>query len=181
MLAVFTSSLGPEDIYSPLGLFSSYIIPAVKSPTPLPGNPNGEKALKSLITLWQTTSLVDRWQISNKAEKPPQRPKFEEYVNNEYGFSAKYDAELLSMDSQLVSPRIFRRRGITGIPVFSVLVDDIPPGMALENTGKYMINLYKMNLQVADPKIKGSSGESVGKYEAISRFLNRSNQCNILF
>jgi cell division protein FtsI/penicillin-binding protein 2 len=27
----------------------------------------------------------------------------------------------------------------------------------------------------------GSSGESVGKYEAISRFLNRSNQCNILF
>ena len=154
ILAVFTSSLGPEDIYSPLGLLTSYIIPAVKSPTPLPENPNGEKELKSLITLWQTTSLFDRWEINNKAEKSPQRLKFEEYVNNEYGFSAKYDAELLSMDSQLVSPRIFRRRGLTGIPVFSVLVDDIPRGMALENTGNYMMNLYKMNLQVADPKIK---------------------------
>jgi CubicO group peptidase (beta-lactamase class C family) len=154
MLAVFTSSLGPEDIYSPLGLFSSYIIPAVKSPTPLPKNPNGEKALKSLITLWQTTSLADRWEISNKAEKSPQRLKFEEYENNEYGFSAKYDAELLSVDSQLVSPRIFRRRGLTGIPVFSVLVDDVPRGMVLENTGNYMMNLYKMNLQVADPKIR---------------------------
>jgi len=154
MVAVFISSLGPEDSYSPLGLISSYIIPAVKSPTPLPENPNGEKALKSIITLWQTTSLVDRWEISDKAEKSPQRLKFEEYVNNEYGFSAKYDAELLSMDSQLVSPRIFGRRGLTGIPVFSVLVDDIPRGMALENTGNYMMNLYKMNLQVADPKIK---------------------------
>ena len=31
------------------------------------------------------------------------------------------------------------------------------------------------------PEKKGSSGESVGKYEAISRFLNRSKQYNILF
>lgn len=29
--------------------------------------------------------------------------------------------------------------------------------------------------------IFGSSGESVGKFEAISRFLNRSKRCNILF
>jgi CubicO group peptidase (beta-lactamase class C family) len=145
IIAVFTSSLNPEDTHSPLGLLTSYIIPAVKSDEPLPENPNGEKALKSLITLWQTTSLVERWEMSNEAGKSPQRLKFEEYINNEYGFSAKYDAELLSMDSQLVSPRIFRRRGLTGIPVFSVLVDDIPRGMALENTGNYMMNLYKMN------------------------------------
>lgn len=41
---------------------------------------------------------------------------------------------------------------------------------------------YRDNAQIKI-KIKkvGSSGESVGKYEAISRFLNRSNQCNILF
>jgi len=179
MLAVFTSSLGPEDFYSPLGLLASYIIPAVKSPTPLPENPNGEKALKSLITLWQTTSLVDRWEISNKAEKSPQRLKFEEYVNNEYGFSAKYDAELLSMDSQLVSPRVFRRRGLRGIPVFTVLVDDIPQGMALENTGNYMIDLLKMTLPITDPKIrkqeliKLSDGTDANYFEITCRFQSR--------
>jgi len=154
MLAVFTSSLGPEDIYTPLGLWASYIIPAAKSPTPLPEDPNGEKALKSIITLWQTTNPIDRRKISNKAEKASQRLKLEAYVNNAYGFSAKYYAELLSMDSQLMSPLVFRRRGLRGLPVFAVLVDDIPQGMALENTGNYMIDLYKMMLQITDPKIK---------------------------
>jgi CubicO group peptidase (beta-lactamase class C family) len=179
MIAVFTSSLNPEDAYSPLGLFTSYIIPAAKSPTPLPENPNGEKALKSLITLWQTTSLVDRWEMSNKAEKSPQRLKFEEYVNNEYGFSAKYDAELLSMDSQLVSPRIFRRRGLRGFPIFTVLVDDIPRGMALENTGNYMIDLQKMTLPITDPKIKKqeliklSDGTDANYFEITCRFHSR--------
>jgi hypothetical protein len=179
MIAVFTSSLGPEDPYSPLGLLASYIIPAVKSPNPLPENPNGEKALKALINLWQTTSLVDRWEISNKAEKSPQRLKFEEYVNNEYGFSAKYDAELLSMDSHLVSPRVFRRRGLRGFPIFTVLVDDIPRGMALENTGNYMIDLLKMTLPITDPKIKKqeliklSDGTDANYFEINLRFGSR--------
>ena len=179
MIAVFTSSLNPEDLYSPLGLFTSYIIPAAKSPTPLPENPNGEKALKSLIILWQTTSLVDRWEISNKAEKSPQRLKFEEYVNNEYGFSAKYDAELLSMDSQLVSPRVFRRRGLGGFPIFTVLVDDIPRRMALKNTGNYMIDLLKMTLPKTDPKITKqeliqlSDGTDANYFEINLRFQSR--------
>ncbi len=154
MIAVFTSSLSGKDFYIPLGLLASYIIPAVKSPTPLPENPNGAKALKSVITLWQNTSPIGREKINKKAEKSSQRLKLEEYVNNDYGFSAKYDAELLSMDSEMVSPLVFRRRGLRGLPVFAVLVDDIPHGMALENTGNYMIDLYKMTLQITDPKIK---------------------------
>jgi CubicO group peptidase (beta-lactamase class C family) len=154
LLAVFTSSLGPQDFYSPLGLLAAYIIPAAKSSTPLPENPDGEKALKSIITLWQNTSPIDRRKISKKAEKPSQRLKLEEYVNKKHGFSAKYDAELLSMDSQLVSPLVFRKRGLRGLPVFAVLVDDIPQGMALENTGNYMIDIYKMALQIPDAKIK---------------------------
>ena len=154
IVAVFTSSLDLKDFFIPLGLLSSHIIPAVKSPTPLPENPNGEKALKSVITLWQTTDPKERRKISKRAEESSQRLKLEEYVNNEYGFSAKYDAELLSMDSQLVSPLVFRRRGLRGFPVFAVLVDDIPRGMALENTGNYIIGLYKMIPQITDPKIK---------------------------
>ena len=70
IVAVFTSSLDLKDFFIPLGLLSSHIIPAVKSPTPLPENPNGEKALKSIIVQCQTTSLIDRDEISNKAENP---------------------------------------------------------------------------------------------------------------
>ena len=179
MVAVFTSSLKPADSYIPLGLMGSYVIPAVKSDEPLPENPNGEKALKSLITLWQTTSLVDRWEMSNKAGKSPQRLKFEEYVNNEYGFSAKYDAELLNMDSQLVSPRVFRRRGLSGFPIFTILVDDIPGGVALENTGNYMIDLLKITLPITDPKIrkqeliKLSDGTDANYFEISLRFQSR--------
>jgi hypothetical protein len=54
----------------------------------------------------------------------------------------------------LESPLVFRRRGLRGLPVFAVLVDDIPQGMALENAGMYMIDLYKMIPQVTDHKIK---------------------------
>jgi CubicO group peptidase (beta-lactamase class C family) len=154
IVAVFTSSLPGLDFYIPLRLFASHIIPAVKSPTPLPENTNGEKALKSIIAQWQTTNLGDRRQIAGKAKKSSQRLKLEEYVNNEYGFSAKYDAELLNMHSQLTAPRVFRRSGLRGLPIFAVLVDDIPRGMALENTGNYVIDRYKMNPRITDPNIR---------------------------
>ena len=179
IVAVFTSSLGQEDFYIPLGLLAAYIIPAVKSPMPLPENPNGEKAFKSAIDRWQTTSPIDRRKIIKKAEKSSQRIKLEEYVNNEYGFSAKYDAELLSMDSQLVSPRVFRRRGLSGFPIFTILVDDIPRGMALENTGNYMIDLLQMTLPITDPKItkqeliKLSDGTDANYFEINLRFQSR--------
>ena len=61
------------------------------------------------------------------------------------------------MDSQLASPLVFRTRGLRGIPVFAVLVDNIPQEMALENTGNYMIGLYKNKIIpqfFTDPKIK---------------------------
>jgi CubicO group peptidase (beta-lactamase class C family) len=155
IVSVFTSSLSPGDLRIPLGLLASHIMPAVKSPTPLPENPNGEKAFKTAISLWQTTSLGDRWKISYEAEKSSKRLKLEEYVNNEYGFSLKYDEKLLSIDSQLVSPWVFRTRGLRGSPVFAVFVGDIQQGMALENIGnKIIIDQFKMIPQVTDPKIK---------------------------
>jgi hypothetical protein len=135
-------------------LLAYHIMPALKSSSSLPENPIGEKALKSIIAQWQTTSIGDRREIAEKEEKSSQSLKLEEYVNNEYGFSAKYDAELVNIDSQLVAPRVFRRRGLRGLPIFVVLVDDIPQKMALENTGNYIIDRYKMNPRITDPKIK---------------------------
>ena len=154
VVAVFTSRLGQEDFYAPLGLLAAYIIPAVKSSTPLPENKDGEKALQSAISRWQTTHPTDRRKMVKEAEKSSPGLNLETYENNEYGFSAKYDAELLNMDSQLMPPLVFRRRGIRGLPAFAVLVDDIPQEMALENTAKYMIDLYKMFLPMADTKIQ---------------------------
>jgi len=154
IVAVFTSSLTPKDFYTPLGLWAAYIMPAIQSPTPLPGNPDGEKALRSKIALWQTTSPMDREKLRKKSEKPAQGLKLETYVNHELGFSAAYDAELLVMDRQLVPPLVFRRSGLRGFPVFAVLVDDIPQKMALENTGDYLMGFYKRMLQVTDAGIK---------------------------
>ena len=100
-------------------------------------------------------------------------------MNNEYGFSAKYDAELLNMDSQLVPPLVFISRALRGIPVFAVLVDDIPKGMALENTGNYMIDLLKMTLPITDPKIrkkeliKLSDGTDANYFEINLRLQSR--------
>lgn len=143
MLAVFTGSLSRKDTYIPLGLLASYIIPAVKSPTPLAENPNRAKGLKSVVSLWRNTGPMGRAKLNKKAEKSLQRLNREEYVNTEYGFTVKYDAELLIMDNQLESPLVFKRRGLRSLPVFSVLVDDIPQGLALEYTADYMIDLYK--------------------------------------
>ena len=69
IVAVFTGGLSPKDFTIPIDLFSSYIISAVKSPTPLPENTAGKKALKSKSTLWQNTNPSDRENSKKKAEK----------------------------------------------------------------------------------------------------------------
>jgi len=154
LLAVFTSSLAQEDFYTPLGLLASYIVPAVKSSTPLAENPDKANEIKSYSNLLLTTSPFNRRNMNKKTRESSQGLKFETYANNEYGFSIKYDADLLDMDGQPVSPVIFTRRGLRGVPIFAALVDDIPQGMALENTADYMINLYKSTLKITDFKIK---------------------------
>jgi CubicO group peptidase (beta-lactamase class C family) len=154
MLAVFTSSLILKDFYIPLGLLAAYILPSAKSPTPLPENPDGENSVRTLITRWETTSPLDRGKMRNKTKKPSQRIQMEAYVNNVYGFSLKYDAELLNMYSQLVPPLVVRRTGLKGLPVFMALVDDIPGQMALKNTGNYLIDLARKTLPLKDFKIR---------------------------
>ncbi|MFC1883508.1 serine hydrolase domain-containing protein [Thermodesulfobacteriota bacterium] len=149
MLAVFTGSLSRKDTYIPLGLLAAYIIPAVKSPTPLPENPHAAKALKSVTTLWKNTDPTGREKINKIADKSVQRVKRNEYVNIEHGFTVNYDADLLIVDKNLEFPVVFRMRGLKGLPVFAVLVDDIPQGMALEYTADYMVDLYKRILPTA--------------------------------
>ena len=154
IMEVFTSSLILKDLYIPLGLLAAYILPSAKSPTPLPENRDGENSVRTLITRWETTSPWDREKVGNKTKTPSHRIQNESYVNDEYGFALKYDAELLNMHSQLVSPLVVRRTGLRGLPVFMALVDDISGQMALKNTGNYLIDLARKTLRIKDFKIR---------------------------
>ena len=156
LITVFTSSLPVKAMYIPVGLLGAYILPAVRSPTPLSENPDVNKKISSLITLWQTTSPFARAELQNKPKTMSPEMTFQTYVNNEYGFSVSYDGMLLDMARLHALPPmvIFERRGLWGFPVFAVLVDDIPKEMALRQTGNYMIELYKRRLQIQDSEIK---------------------------
>jgi len=160
MIAVFTGSLSRKDTSIPLGLLDAYIMPAVTSPTPLPENPHAAKALKSITTLWNNTGHRGREKISDKFD---QRVKRLKYVNSEYGFTVNYDAELLILDKNLESPVVFRRRGLRGLPVFAVLIDDIPKGLALEYTADYLVGLYTKIL----PAVYHQSYNKIAKEELI--------------
>ena len=67
IVAVFTGRLSPKDFFIPLDLLASNIIPAVKSPTPLPENTIKKKALNSISTLWQNTNPSDREKANKKS------------------------------------------------------------------------------------------------------------------
>jgi hypothetical protein len=158
LVTVFTSSLPAKAIHIPVGLLGAYILPAVSSATPLSENPDANKKISSLITLWRTTSPFARARTKrqNKPRTTSSEMTFQTYVNKLYGFSVSYDGMLLDM-ARLYAQQpmiIFERRGLRGFPVFAVLVDDIPKGMALRQTGNYMNELYKRRLQIQDSEIK---------------------------
>ena len=158
LVTVFTSSLPLKAMYIPVGLLGAYILPAVRSPTPLSENSEVNKKISFLITRWQTTSPIARARaaLQKKPRTPSPGMTFQTYVNNEYGFSVSYDGMLLDMTHLHALPPmvLFERRGLWGFPVFAVLVDDIPKGMALRQTGNYMIELYKRRFQIQDSEIK---------------------------
>jgi len=153
MIVVFTSHLSQRDMTAPTGLLYSDIILSVKSDKALPENPQDEKALKAIMALWQNTSPVDREKIREKAEKtfPSQLPG--EYVNNEYGFSVRYDPKLIITDHDTEPQAIFRKKAVGGLPIFGVAVNDIPQAMVLKGTGDYLMGIYRKIFEVKNPEI----------------------------
>ncbi len=143
MLTVFTGSLDRKDTAIPLGLLAAYLIPSETSSTPLPENPDAACALTSVITRWQNTGPKSRKKTQKKDRTSDKRGQLKEYVNTEYGFTVTYDAELPIKDIDLKSPVVFQRRGLRGLPVFIVLVDDISKNMPLGYTADYMLGLSK--------------------------------------
>jgi len=181
LVTVFTSSLPIKQMYIPISLLGAYILPAVKSPTPLPENPDVSKKISTLITLWQTTSPLARTKMEDEPKKTQPGMKFKTYFNKEYGFRVSHDVMLLDMDRlhTLPPPVVFERRGLRGFPVFAVLVDDIPQRMALRQTGNYMIEVYKSLPQIKYAKIKKQEliklqdGQNANYVEIELRYLSR--------
>lgn len=154
IIAVFTSNLDLKDIFIPSVLLRSNIIPSVKSDKPLTENLQQQKALKDLMALWQKTSPKDREKIREKTGKAPSSLLPGEYVNNDYGFSARYDPKLVITDHAMKPGQIFRKKAPRGIPIFSIALGDIPQGLALKDTGNFLLNLYRKDPQIKDPEIR---------------------------
>jgi CubicO group peptidase (beta-lactamase class C family) len=155
LIAVFTGSLKAEDMTIPTGMLYSNIIPAVKSDRALPDNPEKEAALQDLAALLQKTKPVDREKIRARTARAYPNLLPGEYINTEYGFTAKYDPKLVVEDQNLEPGVIFRRKGIRGLPVFGVAIDDIPEGLMLKDSGQFLIDMYRKVTQIKDPVLSG--------------------------
>ncbi len=154
IVAVFTSGLDRKDIFTPSVLLRSNIIPAVKSDKPLPENPEQQNALIDLIALWRETRPKDRDKIREKTGEVASSLLPGQYVNHQYGFSVQYDPKLTVTDHEKEPGQIFRKKAPEGIPIFTVGVADIPQGLALKDTGQFLLKLYQKDAQIKDPAIR---------------------------
>ena len=143
LVVVFTGTMPPSDFIVPRDLLKAFILPAVQSITVLPENPKGGEALKALATKLQSTDPLSREESIKKAEKSPKTVNMQEYVNEAYEFSAKYDARVLNLDTGLGPPVVFSKRGVGGFPSFGVIASDIPRGYALKDTGGFFVNVFR--------------------------------------
>ena len=75
-------------------------------------------------------------------------------MNNEYGFSVQYDPKLTITDHETEPGQILRKKAPEGIPIFTVGVTDIPQGLALKDTGQFLLKLYQKESLVKDPAIR---------------------------
>ena len=154
IVAVFTSHLDLRDILLPSVLLRSHIIPAVKSDKPLPENLQQQNALKDLMALWQNTRPKDRDKVREKYGKSLSGLQPGQYVNNEYGFSVRYDPKLTITDHEIKPGQVFRKKAPEGIPIFTVGVAEIPQGLALKDTGEFLLKLYQKDSQIVDAAIR---------------------------
>ena len=153
MVVVFTSRLKEQDVLIPGGILRGYIIPAVKSNSPLPENTKASKRLRSLDRFWQTANYDDRDKRRKELATEDPSPKRKLYVNKQFGFSAEYDAELVVSPQTLEPPFVFRKTGLRGLPSFNVSVDDIPHGLKLEKSEEYVLGFMKGMNQFSDIKV----------------------------
>ena len=154
LVVVFTSSLYNEGPHIPMGFLYSNILPSIQSDQSLLDNPDSQKTINSLVALWGKTKPADRNKAGYKARTRTPDQLLGEYVNKQYGFSARYDPNLKLDDDDIEPPVIFRKKAEGGIPMFGVTVDNIPQSVFLKDTGTYIIKLYREHPVINDPEIR---------------------------
>ncbi len=176
MVVVFTSRLKQKDGLIPTGILRGYIIPAVKSNSPLPENTKALNRLRSLDRFWQTANYDDRDKRRKELAREHPSPKRKRYVNKQFGFSAEYDAELVVSAPPLGPPFVFRKTGIRGLPSFLVSVDDIPHGLELKGSEEYVLEFMKGMKEFSDIKLNHkeviylADGTTVNYYEIGAKY-----------
>jgi len=153
IVVVFTSSLIAKDTWTPMGLLLSYILPAAKSKTPLPQNSEMDKALGDVVHAYNTTRDRDPANFPSKHRRQQTEKVTVTYRNQTHGFSIQYDAGLIAWKNQYPAPLVFKVRGLRALPELSVWVDDIPSGLALDETAAYLLDHYKKAFKKPRAKI----------------------------
>jgi CubicO group peptidase (beta-lactamase class C family) len=154
MVVAITADLGMEFSMVPDGLIRGYIIPSIKSATALPENQKAFQALQSATRFWQDLNLFAKLVGRVKYKVLADKPEMKTYVNEEYGFSAKYQADLLALDPMPTSPAVHIRSSIEGLPEFRVEIEAIPPAIKLTDSANYFVLWMKNKLNIETVNIR---------------------------
>jgi len=154
MVVAITADLGMEISMVPDGLIRGYIIPSIKSATALPENPKAFQALQSATRFWQDLNLFAKLVGRVKYKVFADKPEMKTYVNEEYGFAAKYQADLLAVDPMPTLPAIHIRSSVEGLPEFRVEIEAIPPATKLTDSANYFVGWMKDKLNVETVNIR---------------------------
>jgi len=154
MVVVITASLGGQGFLIPDGLIRGYIIPSVKSTTALPENQKAFQLLQSVTRFWQDFNLFAKLVGRVKFKVSAGKPEMKTYVNEEYGFSAQYQADLLALDPMPTPPAVHIRSSVEGLPSFIVEIEEIPPAIKLADSANYFVHWIKNELNTETINIR---------------------------
>jgi len=161
IVVVFTSSLIAKDTWAPIGLLFEYILPAAKLSAPLPRNDETNKALENVVHAYSTTRDRNPANYPSEHRQPKNEKALATYQNPAYGFSIRHAANLKTWNKRYPAPLIYRVRGLKGLPELSVVVDDIPKNLALDETAAYLMDHHKKVVEKPVSKIKSKYGSKL--------------------
>lgn len=148
MVVVFTANVGMQGQQIPDGLLWGYIMPSIKSVTALPENRKAFQALQSATRFWQDFNVYARLVERIKSIKSASKPEMKTYVNEEYGFSARYNADLIVVNPKPDPPIIHDRSSVEGLRSFMVAIAEIPPAIKLADSADFFIFWIKNKLKI---------------------------------
>jgi len=161
MVVVFTANLGKQGNLIPDGLLRGYIMPSIKSVTALPENQKAFQALQSAIRFWKGFNVYARLVERVKSIASAGKPEMKTYMNDEHGFSARYNADLVVVNPKPALPTIHDRSSVDGIRSFMVAVAEIPPAIKLADSANYFIYGIKNQLKIETVNIQQGADKTL--------------------